>query len=535
MRLNLNLLLLALSFVIVALGSPSLSGICSMVAGAVGYAFFWQGALHWSPKTRFWLASGWFTAVQAIQLSWLCSTHYMGPSIIVVYALLVLILGLQFGLLTWLARLPLTWLQIFGLSGFWVVMEWSRLFIFSGFTWNPCGLALAANSLSIQFSSLIGIYGLCFWVIFTNLAALKNRQIWICLAAIPYLFGICHQYYWRAEKGEGKQLSIALVQTAIRPEQRDRVHGDNGVHIHPIQQWRRILTLLKEKGLSHCDLIVLPEGALPGGARRLIYPLQAAQKVWLEFGLSSEMPPLIEPYVHGAYATNSFWTQCVANHFGAEVVLGLDDDERESVYNAAFHFHPSGKTSRYEKQILIPIGEYIPFPSLSTLFLDQFGISSSFTSGTSAKIFQGIVPMGIFICLEETYSQLVRENRKAGAELFVNITNDVWFPETRLPWHHLDHGRLRAAENGVYLLRSCNTGVTAVVDCFGRAQKTLPVSETASGVLSTTIQIQSIPTLYTLLGDVPILLLSGGLAFIYASWHIFRTFFSSKRIKQTQC
>ena len=101
----------------------------------------------------------------------------------------------------------------------------------------------------------------------------------------------------------------------------------------------------------------------------------------------------------------------------------------------------------------------------------------------------------------------MRNSRKEGAELFVNITNDVWFPGTRLPWLHLDHGRIRAAENGVYLLRSCNTGVTAVVE------STFPVSDTIGGVLSTAIQTRSYPTLYTLWGDLPILILSLGLFF----------------------
>jgi len=91
--------------------------------------------------------------------------------------------------------------------------------------------------------------------------------------------------------------------------------------------------------------------------------------------------------------------------------------------------------------------------------------------------------------------------------MFVNITNDVWFPETRLPWHHFTHGKIRAAENGVSLLRSCNMGVTGAVDCFGRNIQLF--SEQASGALPIHLPSGSIPTLYTMWGDWAIFLSSG--------------------------
>ncbi len=494
-------LLFALSFLIVAFGAPSLSWGLSMAAASFGYALFWH-----TFRGKFWIGVAWFTAVQAVQLNWLASTHYMGPLIVVVYAFVSFAIGVQFGCLTFLAKGPLGWRQMAGLSGFWVLMEWIRLFFLSGFTWNPIGLSLAANDYSIQFSSLFGVYGHCFWVIFTNLIALKDKRLWVCVALLPYIFGYCHQTFWESRLAKEMPLSVALVQTALRPEQRDLTRGKREAHIHPLLQWDRILSYFKE---AQYDLIVFPEGALPGGVKRPIYPLAHVHKIWSKFSDLSHFPVDGPLYSQELYGTNALWLQSLSNHFGSDVIVGLDDGESGAMYNAAFHFVPGGDAlNRYEKQILIPVGEYVPLSFLNQFFYEQFGIAGSFDSGKKTTLFAGKVPMGISICLEETYGELVRDARKKGAKLFVNITNDVWFPQTRLPWHHFDHGRLRAAENGVYLLRSCNTGVTAVINCFGKSEAQFPVSDTEGGILSAKVTAASYPTLYTFWGDAPILLLS---------------------------
>jgi apolipoprotein N-acyltransferase len=125
-----------------------------------------------------------------------------------------------------------------------------------------------------------------------------------------------------------------------------------------------------------------------------------------------------------------------------------------------------------------------------------------------AKPFTGPIPTGVSICLEETYSHLIRELRLNGARLFVNISNDVWFPRSRLPEHHFQHGRIRAAENGVCLLRSCNTGITGAVDCCGRVVEVLPSSEEKVSVLHLNLPLRCFNTLYTWWGDNAVLWVS---------------------------
>lgn len=449
--------------------------------------------------------------------------------ILVVYLFLCLAIGAQFGLLT-LCIDGVSWKECLGLTGAWVLMEWSRLFFLSGFTWNPVGLALADSSYAIQFASLFGIYGLSFWVMLVNFAALRlilektkrlapyclgrRSIIWLSLALVPYGFGLAQQTLLEKSLPE-KAISIALVQTALLPEEKDYMPHLADSFMPPLDQWTRVLDFLKKKNI---ELIILPEAAFPFGAKRAFYPLEMVKLFWQDhFGRDSlvDFPPID---VSAKKVSNSFLAQALSNHFQAELIVGLDDFDLEDKkkYNAAFFFCPSKAPQRCEKRVLVPVGEYVPLRDVK-FFADfvasQFGIEDSFDPGKEAKIFEGKIPIGVSICCEETYSALIREQRLKGAALLVNISNDAWFPFSKLPRHHFDHGRIRAAENGVCALRACNTGVTSAIDCFGAEVASLPVSEKSSGVLYLSFKVRDFKTLYTKWGDGAILSLSAILFF----------------------
>ncbi|HEY4255561.1 MAG TPA: apolipoprotein N-acyltransferase [Chlamydiales bacterium] len=494
------------SFFVVAFGHPTNSRWLSAVAACLGYALFWKGALE--VRRPFWLAALWFGAVQAVQLSWLTSTVYMGSGILVVYAFLVIALGLQFGWMTHLLKQPLTWLRILGAAGFWVWMEWVRLLPFTGFPWNPVGLSLASHPWSIQWASLFGVYGLSFWVILTNLSFLKNPKIFAVMALVPYAFGVLHQTYWSQKNSNIPPLQVALVQTALRNEQKDYDRSQPKEFISPFHQWERILWSLRDTKVSQYDLIVLPEAALPFGNHREVYLKETVQEVWEScFGKTIDFSLVLTNKV-----SNSFWAQSLANHFGAEVVIGLDSVDSSGKYNAAFHFVPRKESvGRYEKRMLVPVGEYVPLKEwkvVASFLSKEFGIEDSFDVGKGPKVFTGKTGLGVCICSEEIYGELIRGVRKAGAELLVNVTNDSWFPKTQLPNVHFLHGQVRAAENGVGVVRACNTGVTGAIDRFGRVIDVLGVSEETAGVLTVQVIPESHPTAYTFWGDTAILLLS---------------------------
>src|SRR5690606_27562937 len=97
-----------------------------------------------------------------------------------------------------------------------------------------------------------------------------------------------------------------------------------------------------------------------------------------------------------------------------------------------------------------------------------------FTPGTKAQVIEHPkVKVGVCICYEETFGNLMRENKQLGASLLVNLTSDVWYPNSSLPWQHFDHARLRTVEMGLPLVRACNTSVTASLDSLGRVEGVL--------------------------------------------------------------
>jgi len=518
--------LLAISFLIVAFGQPAWLPEAGLLAAALGYALFWKAMLQWEKRSsRFLLAFLWFALAHGVQLSWMTATDYMGPLILVVYLFLILGVGAQFGLLSaFLDRKPSA-LQGLALAGGFVLMEWARLYFLSGFTWNPAGLALAGSRYGIQLAALFGIYGLTFWVIWTNWAALafflapsfRRAVAWSTLALFPYGFGLCHEAWVKSRFKPERELTAALVNTGLFVEEKYRDRKNPHAFIPPLIQWERVWSYLERGGKA--DLIVLPEAAFPYGTDRPFCPLEIAKERWqLYFGNAADFPPLEPPFAflydwRGAphwMATNAFFAQAVSNHFQADLIAGLDFDPQEGQRtNAAFLFRPHLPPERYDKRILAPVGEYIPLEKvkwIADFLAKEFGVWESFEAGKEAKIFASRVPIGVPICLEEIYSGLVRELRGLGAELFVSLSNDVWFPATRLAQQHFDHGRIRAVENGVFLLRSSNMGVTGGVDCFGQPIGALPPEQAGAVYLS--IPVFSYPTLFSIWGDGVILLLS---------------------------
>ena len=317
---------------------------------------------------------------------------------------------------------------------------------------------------------------------------------------------------------------VLLVQTSILPEERDPYMDRLESFISPQEQWERILFFLLKEKKQKIDLVVFPESALPFGAYRTFFPFEKVKSIWKKvFGEEAlqMLPELKEPLAafnrksERWEVSNSYWAQAVSNFFDAEVIIGLDDVDFlvRRIYNAAFYFQPYGfLPKRYEKRVLVPIAEYFPFAWCGTLAKKFFGINDQFSSGKRAKVFSGANHYGISICYEETFAHLVRQSRSLGAKCFVNISNDVWFPASRLPVQHFEHGRLRAVENGVPLVRACNTGVTGGVDCFGRTvgffhEKNVSIEKSA-GAFFLSLPIHSYPTIYTVFGDYLILLIS---------------------------
>lgn len=536
-----RLFLLVLSYLIVTFGQPHKSILCSFLAGSLGFALFWLAISPLQGRKKRFLANVlWFVSIQLVQLSWMANATYQGKYIFGVYLGLSIWMGIQFGLFSlffpW--HFPLSIRRILCLGSLWTIFEWGRLWFFCGFIWNPVGLALSFHPIPSQLAACLGVFGLSLWVILTNLFAFNwlmrpsfnTAKGWVLTLLFPYFFGFCHLKYheWSQTKEPSKQLNVALVQPSLFPDQKVPWQDKLDRFVHPLDQWTRMIPLLENSHQS-IDLIVLPEAAVYGDANLCIYPyLQVVEELrhlWKEstFSLSSLLsPPYAKKEGEQWFVNNLFWVQALATHYGAEVVIGLIDshDPTGEVYNAAFHVSPDRKIFRVEKRILLPLAEYIPFSWLKP-FTSQYGIDDSFTPGKSAKVLGKSPPFSISICHEECFGWWMRQARKKGAELFVNITNDGWFPDSDLPRQHFIHSYLRTIENGIPLVRSCNTGLTVAVDSLGRVKKEL-IGESGEiegfcGVLMTPLDLYHYPTLYTIWGDFFVV----GFCMVCMSWGLF--------------
>ncbi|NGX57897.1 MAG: Apolipoprotein N-acyltransferase [Chlamydiae bacterium] len=538
-------LLFILSLLIVGFGQPASFSAMGLVSAVLGFALFFRVLVDIpSPKSRFWLGVLWYSGVQGIQLFWALGHPFY--YIYFVYALHLLLLGLQFGLFSLfitrerIQKIP----YILGFAGFWVILEWMRLYFFSGHPWNPIGLTLSGSPFSRQFASFWGVYGLSFWVMLVNLLFLRawlapRNKAWltvILLALVPYAYGAV-QLQFHSREYVGPQTKVGLVQTTFPIEETMPFSSDDLFEFVK-EEWRQILTLSKKAQQENVDLLVLPELVVPYGTYFLLFDYDTTVQTFGEiFGPEAvkQLPGKqqhLSMEVSGKWmVNNAFWLQGIANVVGSDVVAGLEDrdylgDGKFRHHTVAYLFRPNTVAlQRYEKRVLVPMGEYIPFAFLRDLAAD-YGVHGSFTCGECAKLLHSRCgSLGVSICYEETLGHMMRESRIKGAEMLVNVTNDGWFPDHGLPKTHLEHARLRTVEMGVPLIRSCNTGITCAIDSFGNdiavLGKTPYEQEHSQDVLIADVPRYQYRTPYTFFGDHLILTLSAA----FVSLAIFTSYF----------
>ncbi|MCH9629270.1 MAG: Apolipoprotein N-acyltransferase [Chlamydiia bacterium] len=437
------------------------------LAAVFGLALFWIG-IDKLPRKR--LASfAFFATVQGLEHEWLLRFDYHGVYIFFVYLLILVLTALPFALMPLSPKKSVK--GALALAGYWTLMEYIlQSKVGCGFSLNELGLLFGRNSASAQLASVIGVLGLSFYFMFTNLICYGRRHfgLLVGLAFFPYLYGVVNTLVVEKGMERGGNARVALIQTGLRAEQKRPV-GPIGSFVSPYEQWAAIMMYLKPH--AKVDLIVLPEVTVPYGAHRKVFAYDQVCKIWhAVFRKIPSKELLKEPYAHEVdgsyYVSNAFFAKALADEFNAEVVAGFVDGD----YNAAFHFEPKTLLfSRYEKQVLMPMAEILPLEWLRPI-TERYGVGGFLKPGQGPKLFSSKYHLAPSICYEEMLSHIMHKGRELGGRLFVNLTNDVWYPNSSLPRKHFAQARMRAIENGVPLVRSCNTGVTTAVDSLGRSR-----------------------------------------------------------------
>ena len=177
----------------------------------------------------------------------------------------------------------------------------------------------------------------------------------------------------------------------------------------------------------------------------------------------------------------------LARGLGMPLLLGSDeieDADPPRTYNAAFMLDTHGSTAAvYRKIQLVPFGEYVPFQRLLFFVGPLVEAVSAFSRGTRVTMLpvEGHM-ISTAICYEVTYPWLAREAVRQGSEMLTTITNDAWYGESSAAFQHFEMAAMRAIEQGRYLARAANTGISGIIDPYGRVLVRTELFETAAVV-----------------------------------------------------
>jgi apolipoprotein N-acyltransferase len=326
----------------------------------------------------------------------------------------------------------------------WVLTEWLRGWLFSGFPWLTIGYSQIDSPLG-GFAPIAGVYGvslavaLCAGLLWA-LVRLQGRARYAALSGLVLILltgAVLGRVEWTEPDGEG--FFATVVQGNIPQD----LKWDPDLRIPSL---RTYLKYTRENWGS--DLIVWPETAVPDYLHRV-------------------RDPFIRPLAQEA------------REHGAEMVIGVPimDLEARAYFNALISIGTAEDV--YRKRHLVPFGEFIPFRDWLGPFAEVFEVPmSDFSVGTALRplLRVGEHLAGVSICYEDAFPDEVRQAMPEASYL-INVSNDAWFGDSLAPRQHLEMARMRALENGRWLLRSTNTGISAILDHRGDVVGVVPPFE----------------------------------------------------------
>jgi apolipoprotein N-acyltransferase len=366
----------------------------------------------------------------------------------------------------------------------WVATELGRTHLLTGFPWVLLGYSQATVLPVAQVASIFGVYGV------SMLVASVSAALALMAMSSP------------AKAGHYVPLAatlLILVAVAVWGSRRvaasEWTHAGDPIRVGLIQgnvdqaqKWD-----VTRASAIFDEYLRMTRQAIAQGARFVLWP-------------ESSTPFMFEEEPEGAARVRA-----LAREAHVTILFGSDQIEWKIVgnrrlpdkyFNSAFAVRSDGTTGgAYRKMHLVPFGEYVPLQKLlffAQPLTEQVG---TFTAGMSPELLpvEGH-PVSVAICYEVVYPSLVREFVRGGSQMLTTITNDAWFGETSAPYQHFEQASMRAIEEGRYLVRSANTGISGIVDPYGRVVEKTAIFQPAVTVGDARFLTAS--TFYTRHGDV---------------------------------
>ncbi|MBN1425248.1 apolipoprotein N-acyltransferase [Candidatus Fermentibacteria bacterium] len=323
--------------------------------------------------------------------------------------------------------------------GVWVVTEYARSLTTLAFPWTVLANTLTAQPLLLQPAAVGGVWLLDLGLAAVNMLVFKavERPRYAAVAAGLLACWIGGSIL--SMDTEAGSVDVAIVQPNALPEFKWHQGGKSRV-LSDLEA----LSFAAAESLrdARAPLLIWPETALP----MVVRPGGSA-----EFWLARLVDELGMPLITGALGTSYHRGQDLLTNAAVAVIPGR------------------GIVGRYDKLHLVPFSEKMPFsdtfPAMKNI---NFGQGDYAPGIESVMLEAGGIRVGVLICFEAILPALVRQHSDSGAELFANITNDSWFGQSGAPEQHASISILRAVEHRRWLVRAANTGLSIIVDPWGR-------------------------------------------------------------------
>jgi apolipoprotein N-acyltransferase len=424
-----------------------------------------------------------------IQFNWLATVSSLGAVLLPLY--LAIFWGL-FGAFAaslgnpWKPDSQTSWkshlLTAFCHAPVWAGLEWLRGWLFTGFGWNPLGVAFHESTVLAQGADVLGVLGLSLVLVFVQAVAVQAARDWIshpaharwdlpfALATVAALFAYGKFRIARENSASTVRLKALLVQLNIPQDAAHVLWTDLQVHQAYEEETLAALNRLKSPdgslGNHWPHWVVWPETALTG---RILKTRDGEWGTW-----QINLDTISQVRTAGPFSLI----------FGANELEAVKDGEqlvvkpRGRAYNSIAAMSPDDDLQTFRKRHLVIFGETIPFvdsiPLLKKIYEQQAGVEygGSFTPGDSLEplpISSGDTTIGTIpsVCFEDSVSRLTRKFVRPGPQVILNVTNDGWFKESAAAAQHFANARFRAIELRRPMLRCANTGVSAAINSAG--------------------------------------------------------------------
>jgi apolipoprotein N-acyltransferase len=398
----------------------------------------------------------------------------------------------------WLSRRLTGMTRIVAFAAAWVVMEWARTLGAITMPWAQLSYTQYLFPPVLQFADVTGAYGVSCLLLLVNAAvahawqergksnAFRPLQLTAGLAALLCLYGLIRMQ----QPDRGAPLPVAAMQANF-----------NSFHAPDMDAQYQTFTDLTAQAARSTpppDLYVWAESTSPDDAIHKGRTYEFMHDLAHDTGAGVLVGAVVQDRIPPRRQRNG-------------TIMGGDPYATLKA-NSSLLFAPEGRPVRYDKQQLVPFGEFIPFRSLlDPMFGRAFGFPEyDVESGTNAAVMHfnsprsGPVAIGPFICYEAMYPQYARRMTQGGATLLATQSNDSWFQSRAAMEQHLASVVLRAVENRRQIVRSTTTGVTCLLDAEGRITQRAPLN--TATYLHGVMQRLTGQTLYTRFGDWFVLL-----------------------------